>query len=183
MLETPTAEAVKMNQKSGIVHSGGTYFASLGGGPGVPIGRELAENISLALRAQKTVDRAVESGRNPKDSRFLEIVSMLNCRQTAFIARNTMTLDSLVEQKRKLKEKLDSSQRKEIQEKASGREEMRKDIDRILELRRLPVYGALDDKAGIRSYLDSHLEDLPAIVHVFDVLPAFTNSLLEKLKR
>ncbi len=161
-------ETLQVTNKSGINNFDGNFFASIDENPGVAIDKNLAQNISLALLAQNKVDRALQTGNN---SEFLKIVAMLNCRQTTFAVRNITSLRSLVETSKKLhlpdqhpQERLDTM------EKMIGVPEMMEDINRILKSGRPPIIGTLED-TEIRTFLETHPNDLPAVVHIFSIRP------------
>ena len=157
----------------GIFHKDKEWLATTDGVHTVPVEGKLAENIALALRVQEKVDEALIAGHRPG---FLSTVRMLNCRKTISAVRDTVPLRALLS-KEKLKPENISL---ESLEEASGVPELMKDIEDILHSERSPILGSKDDMQ-IASYLDEHLSDLPAIVHVFDIPQKYLNEMVSKL--
>jgi len=174
MLDSPKRKVEAMpERKARIIEQNGKFSASLDGIHGVPVQTELGENIALALRVQEKVDEALMAGHRPG---FLQTVRMLNCRKAISAVRGTVPLSELVT-RQMLKQEIVSV---EDLEEVSGVAELKKDIGHILDSGRTPVLGSKEDM-HIASYLDENLGELPAIVHVFDLVPKYEGEILSQL--
>ncbi len=160
-------------RKAGVTEEDGKSAVSLDGVHTVPIGQELAENIALALRVQDKLDEALMAGHRPG---FLRLVSMLNCRKAISAVRGTVPLKELLSRKKLKQEGLSPEEIEEL----SGVPELKKDLEDILGSGRTPVLGSGED-LHIASHLDDEPGDMPAVVHVFDVLPKYEQEIVSKL--
>jgi hypothetical protein len=139
----------------------------------LPINPELGENISIALRVQEKVDNALMTGSRPG---FLRTISMLNCRKSISAVRGDIPIDELISRSLIKNKPVTPADIEEI----SGVAELWKDIEKGLDERRSPILGT-DEDMQLEAYFEEHPQDLPATVHVFDVLPHYERQVITKL--
>lgn len=167
-------------EKVGIFKRGGKYFASADGVHSVPVERDLAENIDIALRVQDKVDSALAKGNR---AGFLQTVRMMNCRKSIFAVTGSKTVRELMDRsqfERFAQDDVDTSEKIKIAYDVSGGQELQEDVERLLSQGRLPVLGTGKDM-HFASYLDEHPQDVPAILHVFNIPKRATNEVVAKL--
>ncbi|HEY4487502.1 MAG TPA: hypothetical protein VI483_01920 [Candidatus Paceibacterota bacterium] len=160
-------------QVSGIVEEHGVSFATLDGVNKVAIPKELAQNISTALRMQDKIDNAILRGNRPG---LLEMVAVLNCRKAISAVTDSVPLKSLLRQKNVAAEHVTP----ESTAKASGIPQLKKDMNKILQSGELPVLGSNEDM-GIESHLEGSQVDLPAVVHVFEIPQQNVSAIMSRL--
>lgn len=177
MREAPRTQNIERMPKKdrGMYEKDGMWYASADGTNTVPVEDDLAQNIDLALRVQNKVDEALMAGHRPG---FLRTIKMLNCRKTIFAVRGTASVDKLIN---KDLLKSENVSREEIDE-ASGIPELKNDIEQMLDAGHLPVLGTKED-LQIKEHLDEHPEDLPAVVHVFDIPPRYASRIIAGLMK
>lgn len=162
-----------------ILKRNGIYVASVGKHT-VPIEENLARNIDVAIRIQDKVDDALAKGNRPG---FLRTVKMMNCRKSVFAVTGIKNARELVDRtkiKRLTSANLSNRERVKISYDIAGGRELKEDIERLLELGKLPILGSGSDM-HFESHLDEHRDDVPAIAHVFEVPPLLMGRVISGL--
>ena len=166
-----------VGSRSGVEIVGGQCLVTLDGINTIPVPRELGENIAVALRVQEKITDALMAGHRPG---FLKTVSMLNCRKSISVVRDTRNLKELVSRKILSQSNLTTTEKIKNLEEVSGVPELMEDVERLMKLGKIPVLGSSDDMS-IASYLDEHSNDFPVVVHVFDIVKRFNSEIIKKL--
>jgi hypothetical protein len=179
MLDVPKQKVERVSQNNaGIIQKDGNFFATLDGIQIIPIEKELAQNIAIALRVQDKVDEALITGNRIG---FLKTIQMLNCRKTISAVRGTRPIQSLTNRK-----ELERTRKLPVQEwwvkmqEITGAKETLEDVDRILKSGKAPVIGS-NESLQVKESLDRNPADLPAVVHVFDVPPDNLDGVVSQL--
>jgi hypothetical protein len=157
-------------EKVGIFKKGANFYASADGIHAVPVEKNLAENITIALKVQDKVDEA----HTLQDRQgLLDKFATLNCRKSVYAVLETQSLRELTTRKKRD----EHGERDLTAFELSGIPELLKDIKRITDSGYIPIFGA-DEHLEIEYYLDKEPGIYPAIVHVFDIKPEHTKEIL-----
>lgn len=137
---------------------------------GVAVPKDLADNISLALRLQDKIDDALVAKHRPG---FLEMVRVMNCRKSVDAVRGK-SVKTLVNKK----PSREGLTKREVSDELSGIPALMKDVEAVLESGAMPVVGVQED-LQIASHLDEY--ELPAVVHVFSIEKERGGGIFSKL--
>lgn len=159
--------------KPGIHKEGSVWYAHLNQHEKVPLSENLANNIRIALRAQEKIEEALMGGHRPG---FLRTISMMNCRKTIF-ATIANTPIRLMTRNKDMEAVTD---KKTYSEQLSGVDELMKDVTRIIRSDHAPLLGSNDDMQ-IEHYLHEHTDEMPCVVHIFNIKQRFVGDIASKL--